>query len=38
MVKADVDLVVEFNSDYYNNPVDDNDNQLQAAIDMIIEQ
>lgn len=37
-VGIDVDLVVEFNSDYYNNPVDDNDNQLQAAIDMIIEQ
>lgn len=36
-VGVDVDLVVEFNSDYYNNPTDENDTQLQAAIKMIKE-
>ncbi|MBE6138805.1 MAG: S41 family peptidase [Firmicutes bacterium] len=33
----DVDLPVDFNSDYYDNPVDDNDKQLQAAIDMLLQ-
>lgn len=33
----DVDVKVEFNSDYYDNPADDNDKQLQAAIDIILQ-
>lgn len=37
-VGVDVDLEVEFNSDYYDNPIDDNDNQLQAAINKILGQ
>ena len=37
-VGIDVDLNVEFNVDYYDNPIDDNDNQLQAALNMILKQ
>lgn len=36
-VGVDVDLEVEFDSSYYDNPVDENDTQLQAAIKMIKE-
>lgn len=36
-VGVDVDLEIEFDSDYYNNPTDENDTQLQAAIKMIKE-
>lgn len=32
----DVDVKVEFNADYYDNPIDDNDKQLQMAIDTIL--
>lgn len=35
-VGVDVDLEVEFNINYYENPIVDNDNQLQAAIDIIL--
>lgn len=34
-VGVSVDLEVDFDSNYYNNPVDENDSQLQAAIKMI---
>lgn len=37
-VGVDVDLEVEFNSDYYDNPIDNNDKQLQTAINKILEQ
>lgn len=37
-VGIDVDLSVEFDSNYYNNPVDENDTQLQAAINVILQQ
>jgi len=33
----EVDLEVEFNSSYYENPVDTNDTQLQAAINLILQ-
>lgn len=36
-VGVNVDLDVEFDSNYYNNPIDENDTQLQAAIKMIKE-
>lgn len=35
-IGVEVDLEVEFNSDYYNNPTDDNDIQLQKAIKLIL--
>ena len=35
-VGVGVDLEVEFNSDYYSNPTDENDNQLQAALNLIL--
>lgn len=35
-IGVEVDLEVEFNSDYYNNPIDDNDIQLQKAIELIL--
>ena len=31
-----VDIEVDFNKDYYDNPVHDNDNQLQAAIEALL--
>lgn len=36
-VGVDVDLEVEFDSGYYDNPIDENDTQLQTAIKMIKE-
>lgn len=36
-VGVDVDLSVVFDSSYYNDPIDENDNQLQAAIKMLME-
>lgn len=36
-VGVGVDLEVEFDSSYYDNPIDENDTQLQAAIKMIKE-
>lgn len=35
-VGVKVDVEVEFNKDYYDNPVYENDNQLQAAIEEIL--
>ena len=36
-VGVDVDMNVDFDSGYYENPIDENDTQLQAAIKMIKE-
>lgn len=34
-VGVDVDLEVKLNIDYYTNPTDENDNQLQSALDLL---
>lgn len=36
-VGVDVDLNIIFDSNYYKDPIDENDNQLQAAINMLME-
>ena len=35
-VGVPVDIEVDFNKDYYDNPIHDNDKQLQAAIEALL--